>query len=210
LNYFLPSYDYYGRNPAFTSIGVNGIRLALWYLGETDQYPDFEAEIRSGKHLLLIEDKKHREKLVSYVKPDYIPEEYKMAKKFYADQTVSFDDSLIEQELEETHIFKTNEKYQYLAKSFLSLDLSPGLVDDDTLKRSPKTFMVICELDSLKDECLIYTERLRRLGVPVEMKYYETGYHGMIVAIKKRIYSNRNSRKMCDDIINYIKANIES
>ena len=43
--------------------------------------------------------------------------------------------------------------------------MSPGLADDDILKGQPDAYLIVAETDILKDEDLIYAERLRRAGI---------------------------------------------
>jgi acetyl esterase/lipase len=101
-------------------------------------------------------------------------------------------------------------KLKKLADNLLNCDVSPGLIDDEKLQIMPKTYFVVCEMDSLKDEAIIFSERLKKAGVAVEVAYYETGYHRMINATQKNIYFNRISSAMVDDIVRYIHRNLEN
>jgi acetyl esterase len=69
----------------------------------------------------------------------------------------------------------------YLSGAEGSLDdprVSPLLADDDAVARSPSTLVITAELDPLRDEGEAYAERLRSLGVPVDMTRYDGMFHG--------------------------------
>ena len=85
-------------------------------------------------------------------------------------------------------------------------DVSPGLADSDKLVGLPKAYFIVCEMDPIKDDGLLYSERLKRAGVQVEVNYYE-GYHGIVAEIDE-ISGYQVARAMLDDLIKYIKANI--
>jgi len=54
------------------------------------------------------------------------------------------------------------------------------------IKKLPKTFVVVCDLDILRDEGIAYAERMREAGVEVELKNYERCPH-QIVALDKLV-----------------------
>lgn len=65
-----------------------------------------------------------------------------------------------------SQINDTSGRYTELTDMLLSKDISPLLVDDDTLvKNTPfYTLLITAELDILRDDGFIYAERLKRLG----------------------------------------------
>jgi acetyl esterase/lipase len=96
------------------------------------------------------------------------------------------------------------------------------------LKLLPKAYFLVLEWDTLKDQCLIYAERLKSNNVPVEVSFYENGYHGMVpfidqkgiklyyyLIIEKRFLFFQSiladgyelSRKMLNDLVKYIQEN---
>lgn len=92
--------------------------------------------------------------------------------------------------------------FQSLLFNLFKTNVSPGLADDQQLKFQPKTYMMVCEYDSRKDEALIYAERMSRQGVWVDVSFYENGFHDSILE------DSEIGSQMRDDLISYLKMNI--
>ncbi|XP_053508025.1 arylacetamide deacetylase [Ictalurus furcatus] len=58
---------------------------------------------------------------------------------------------------------------------------SPLLVPDSVLRRLPKTYVVTCEYDVLRDDGMMYVTRLRLAGVHVTHEHYREGFHGLVM-----------------------------
>ena len=89
----------------------------------------------------------------------------------------------------------------------MTFEGSPGLADDEILKHLPKAYIAVVEWDAIKDHGLIYAGRLRANGVPVEIGYFESGFHGIAN------YVNTNTgyivaQKILNGIINYVNKSI--
>lgn len=110
-------------------------------------------------------------------------------------------------ELEETNILKMNQTYLNILKKTYDPAVSPLFADEKDLIGLPKTYMVITEWDSLKDEGLLYAQRLKKAGVNVNLKFYENGFHGIISLIDHYV-GYELARKMLDELIDYLKENI--
>ncbi|XP_074642691.1 neutral cholesterol ester hydrolase 1-like [Tubulanus polymorphus] len=68
----------------------------------------------------------------------------------------------------------------------------------------PKTHVIVAGYDVLRDEALIYVERLKQAKVPVSLEYYEKGFHGML----SQIGDFEISDKCMSDLIAYLKQNL--
>lgn len=58
---------------------------------------------------------------------------------------------------------------------------SPLLVPDAVLQRLPKTYILTCEYDVLRDDGVMYVTRLRLAGVNVTHEHYNEGFHGTLM-----------------------------
>ena len=59
-------------------------------------------------------------------------------------------------------------------------DNSPIFASDAALSRVPPAFICICEVDLLRDEGIAYGEKLKSLGVKVDIKVYPRAPHHIL------------------------------
>ena len=95
-----------------------------------------------------------------------------------------------------------DQNFLKLVENLFDERISPGLMPDEKLRNQPKTFMIVCEFDTRKDESLIYAERLKRAGNYVDVKFYENGYHGIINS------NQRVALNMKNDLVKFVKENL--
>ncbi|XP_054894735.1 neutral cholesterol ester hydrolase 1a isoform X2 [Poeciliopsis prolifica] len=57
---------------------------------------------------------------------------------------------------------------------------SPLLAGPEVLAKCPRTYILTCEFDVLRDDGLMYARRLKDAGVSVTSDYYEDGFHGCL------------------------------
>ena len=74
----------------------------------------------------------------------------------------------------------------------------------DTLKGLPKTLLITCEYDVLKDDGLLYKARLLGDGVKVAHFNYMT-YHGFMAFQLVPIFTTEEYRQGLRDITDYLK-----
>lgn len=67
------------------------------------------------------------------------------------------------------------------SQSFADPRASPLLVPDAALRSLPKTYILTCEYDVLRDDGIMYATRLNAAGVEVTLEHYETGFHGALM-----------------------------
>ncbi|XP_076837766.1 arylacetamide deacetylase [Brachyhypopomus gauderio] len=67
------------------------------------------------------------------------------------------------------------------ARSIIDPRASPLLVPDDMLHALPKAYVLTCEYDVLRDDGVMYVERLRLAGVDVTHQHYPGGFHGALM-----------------------------
>ncbi|KIY66629.1 hypothetical protein CYLTODRAFT_377435 [Cylindrobasidium torrendii FP15055 ss-10] len=71
--------------------------------------------------------------------------------------------------------FKNN--YLPNKEDWTKWDASPTFAPAELLAKSPPTWIAVCEMDILRDEGIVYGEKLRKLGVPVETVVYQGAPH---------------------------------
>ena len=82
--------------------------------------------------------------------------------------------------IHERNILKRDKKFAQVALKLFDKEISPALMDDETLKRLPEAYFIIAESDEFKDENFVFTERLKKNNLnKVTISYCEHGYHGM-------------------------------
>ena len=95
---------------------------------------------------------------------------------------------------------------KYLARFFKHLfkpEVSPLFAPESDLKNLPKAYFILLEWDFLKDEGLLYANRLKELGVDVHIAFYENGCHGIASFDIFKI-----SVSMQHDLIEYLRTNL--
>lgn len=177
---------------------MNRPKLALWHLG-IKNVKKYQEEILIKNHHTLLIDEQLRSKFKSYLDFSLIPDIYKVGKSYYD----SYDkiDSLVYPENFKGFKIRDGDLEESL-KMLFNINISPGLADDETLKNQPKTFMIVSECDSRKDEALIYAGRLSKNGVSVQVAFYEHGFHGSFGNMSQVGQSMKN------DLIHFIKLNL--
>ena len=93
------------------------------------------------------------------------------------------------------------------AKLVLNPEVSPLLVDDESLAKLPSTYLLSVGHDRLRDEAFIYEARLKRNGVPVIHNHYEHIFHGSAGFISGP-FALDIAKKMVDDMVKYIGENL--
>lgn len=95
----------------------------------------------------------------------------------------------------------TTGRFSRLSDILLSKELSPLLVDDETLMRTTpaNTILVTAELDILRDDGFIYAERMRRVGKRIEHVHYDNMFHGVLNLIFGPL-EFRQSRVLLNDV----------
>ncbi|XP_038204220.1 neutral cholesterol ester hydrolase 1 [Arvicola amphibius] len=58
---------------------------------------------------------------------------------------------------------------------------SPLIADQEVLQHLPKTYILTCEHDVLRDDGIMYAKRLESAGVNVTLDHFEDGFHGCMI-----------------------------
>jgi len=210
VNPKLPSYTKYNTTSSINQVGLNLTKMAMWYLGicESDEkYLDILDGIKKLDHFALIEDEILLKKYKSYLDPKKIPDQYKKDKSYYKEYESIKNTIYPNSKLDKNNVLLKNTYINTQVKKLFHREISPLLADDKYLTGLPKAYFIILEWDELKDEGLLYAERLKENNVDVSVRFYEKGFHGMATMFFKNLYFNE-ARIMQNDLINFISQNI--
>ncbi|ELK29954.1 Neutral cholesterol ester hydrolase 1 [Myotis davidii] len=58
---------------------------------------------------------------------------------------------------------------------------APLIADQEVLQHLPKTYILTCEHDVLRDDGIMYAKRLESAGVEVTLDHFEDGFHGCMI-----------------------------
>uniref|UniRef100_A0A8C5ZQ43 Arylacetamide deacetylase n=1 Tax=Marmota marmota marmota TaxID=9994 RepID=A0A8C5ZQ43_MARMA len=86
---------------------------------------------------------------------------------------------------------------------FLDVRVAPLLAADSKLRDLPRTYLVTCQYDVLRDDGLMYVRRLRDAGVPVTHNHVEDGLQGILSFPVFKIYY-----RLMDEYIRWLDENL--
>jgi len=89
-----------------------------------------------------------------------IPDQYKQKSYYSEHKDVRH---YLKDDLDESHVLKDPQTETRVMQIF-DEDFSPALATHDELKQTPKTYIIIFEWDSFKDENLLYAQKLKQAG----------------------------------------------
>ncbi|XP_030072444.1 neutral cholesterol ester hydrolase 1 isoform X1 [Microcaecilia unicolor] len=84
---------------------------------------------------------------------------------------------------------------------------SPLIAEKESLKLMPKTYILTCEYDVLRDDGLMYAKRLEDAGVEVTNDHYEDGFHGCMIFADWPLYFSVGARTR-DNYIKWLDENL--
>lgn len=202
----LPSDMRYTKTGLVGSTGVEFPKYTTWYLGVKNFTQEMLQTFQRNEILKLIDDdEQFQRRVLSYLDVNNIDEAFKRDQVYY--ETYKNFIFVPKDGLSETSILKQEPKLAKLYRKLFEPHFSPLFADDDYLRTLPKTYMVILEWDTLKDEGLLFAGRLKQAGVQVETAFYENAFHGIINFIQPSVGFNVG-RKITDDLIVYLSQNL--
>jgi acetyl esterase/lipase len=90
-------------------------------------------------------------------------------------------------------ILNTDDEMREKMTKLFDDEVSPSFADDLILKEFPPTFIIVCNNDPLRDEGLIYAERMMNLGVNIDYDLYDCKHRsqqGESHLLKNRAFLN--------------------
>ncbi|XP_077865337.1 arylacetamide deacetylase-like [Saccoglossus kowalevskii] len=134
-----------------------------WTIGGVKMHHDITKTVSSRLGIIVISvEVPHDEETeiyLSYVDPDSLPDKFK-PDDYKRHQPVTVNQTL----------------WNEVKDVMLNSTFSPLLKHD--LKGLPNAYIMTVKFDVLRDEGVLYAQRLENAGVPVDLRYYEHGFHG--------------------------------
>ncbi|MEE6501412.1 hypothetical protein FKM82_004162 [Ascaphus truei] len=91
--------------------------------------------------------------------------------------------------------------------ALLDIRASPLVAHKKTIELLPKTYMLTCEHDVLRDDGTMYARRLEDAGVDVTHDHYEDGFHGCMLFATWPTYFSVGARTR-DGYIKWLDENL--
>ena len=183
--------------------GITFERFTQWYFGITNQTDDVKQVFRRREHFALIDDPDERARVISALDTDQIDPKYKRDSSYYetAKAFAKFPTTL-----PDDSVLRNNKQLRDMFKQLFRPEVSPLFARDEELRGLPKAYFILLEWDFLKDETILYANRLKKAGVEVHEQFYENAYHGIASTVE--IETLTMPRRMQNDLINYLSDNL--
>uniref|UniRef100_A0A8C6J1J4 Alpha/beta hydrolase fold-3 domain-containing protein n=1 Tax=Melopsittacus undulatus TaxID=13146 RepID=A0A8C6J1J4_MELUD len=95
--------------------------------------------------------------------------------------------NLLPEEMKKDHVYVSptygSSELAQKYPGFLDLRASPLLANDAQLQKLPRTYILTCQHDVLRDDGFMYARRLQRAGVPVTHDHAKDAFHGAITFV---------------------------
>ncbi|KAM9299034.1 arylacetamide deacetylase-like 4 [Gastrophryne carolinensis] len=115
-------------------------------------------EMQNGNHI----PPEFRKKFSKWLSADRVPDEFKVrGYKPYVPQAFN------------------NDVYQKV-KHVFDVPCSPLIAEDSIISQLPKSYILTCEFDVLRDDGILYKKRLEDNRVPVTWYHVKNGFHGVV------------------------------
>lgn len=197
-----PSQARYGLTGIIGSAKMTLSKFGSWYLGITNITEELTQVYREAEILGLIENESDRKFIMDSIDVNKIPVEYKPDESYYKTQS-----KVVIPKLKETSLLKRDPELAKKLKQLFDPEVSPLLTPKEILAEMPKTHLTVYEWDSLKDENLLYAERLREAGVDLELAFYKEAFHGM-GCLTQNLLGFQKARDIRNELINYLLKNL--
>ncbi|XP_033729868.1 arylacetamide deacetylase-like [Pecten maximus] len=177
-NFKTPSYNTYTSFPFL----LRADRMAKFYLRYVFGNEDYLDKFLENQHITA----ETRKTVNSKVNVELLPE------KYHKLQTRPQDLKPVDKSLAEK-----------VEKIITNVYLCPLMLDDEILSQLPKTYLLTCEFDPLRDDGLMLAKRWKDLDFPVKHVHWEGIQHGFMPSTKM----NR-SREAMADFVDYLRKEL--
>jgi acetyl esterase/lipase len=151
--------------------------MAMVYMGLGSRMNEMLPILETNEHVLLL-DEGTRNLYTNLMDLYSIPNDLQIKDLFVRE----FDEKKINvmttqlKSLNESGILARDKEVRYKVMQLFNEEVSPILTKEATLRAFPSTYMAICDHDTLRDEQMIFLERLRKLRVRVTFNTFKCGH----------------------------------
>ncbi len=164
--------------------------MGSWYLGRHESnmdymdYLKFVDELEKNLHIYLMDEYELSILNKSYLNINKIPTIYKDGRDYYENYDSISNSIYAKENLNKSSILMSDTQINGLARQLLTREISPLLANKKYLMGLPKAYFILVEFDELKDEGLLYAERLKEANVDCKIAFYENAFHGISNLLK--------------------------
>lgn len=198
----LPSQNRYGFTGVLDAAKLSD-KYICWYMGFKNINASLLSVFRNNEILTLIDNEAEKKFIMDCLDVQKIPKIFKPDESFYKKNN----QIVIPTSLPETSLLKKRPELAKQLKKIFNPDIAPLLTPKEILTAMPKTYLTVFEWDTLKDEGLLYAERLKDAGVDVHVAYYTEAFHGMAL-LTQAVFGFQEAREIREDLINYLSKNL--
>ncbi|KAM9443990.1 LOW QUALITY PROTEIN: arylacetamide deacetylase-like 4 [Clarias gariepinus] len=94
----------------------------------------------------------------------------------------------------------------HIVKDGLKPGISPLLAKDEVLRLTPPTFILTCQYDVVRDDGILFRQRLQDLGVKVTWHHVPDGFHGIMSFFGNGILTFPAGVRAMEQIVSYVKT----
>ncbi|GFO43477.1 neutral cholesterol ester hydrolase 1-like [Plakobranchus ocellatus] len=185
MNFATPSYQDFGNDSLLPGITSSEKEISNW-IRYGDINPDLAPLLSNNTHISL----HHYNFLSSYIDSH---------KRLPVDLNVT-----------QTHTIHNTERNENLPSQLDELVLDsrfcPMFTSD--VRNLAHTYIITSQYDVLRDEGIMYANRLKESGVKVNLAHYWHGFHGFFLFAGGGWIELSESKKAMDDLVKYLHTNI--
>ncbi|CAK8691558.1 unnamed protein product [Clavelina lepadiformis] len=164
INFRLPSYQ---QNLQFLFPKLVAPKFWLAYIGYNDKL-DLSHIIAENGHVNYKNETVQSFKAL--VNADLVPERYKS--RGYNNTMATF--------TEDEKAMLTDEVFSHFERHYLDVRVAPLMASDEILAKMPRTHILVCEYDTLRDDGVLLFERLKKLNKDVTFQHLPDTLHGSV------------------------------
>jgi acetyl esterase/lipase len=178
--------------------------FTLLYMGVRRPSRQMAKEMRKINHVELIDDRNVRARVKSCLDVSEIPAKYKTGKKYYSKVGEIRNDK----DVKAASLIYSDGAWAALMAKLHDPSVSPLLADQESLVGLPRAYMIVFESDTVKDECLLYAERLKKAGVDVDLVFYDDGSRHGVATQTDHKRDGKRAKAIQDDLIGYLSTHL--